>query len=220
MLEFLEGELSPEETRLVERLVRADPGLATRLAVLKETGTALTNAFGHLRNASPPEATLQLLQRLSTESADVKKRARGRGWYSIAASVAVGMLVGGIGLRTIENYYPVSDGPVSSPRPDLRTRGIQKPNTVQPMSNIGEILKNIFDGTEEGKTHQVVTPSGRVLSAIVKETLISTDGRVCRTAQIVPPEKGAATAALSACLGTDGRWKIVGVTSEPAPPVQ
>ena len=180
LLEFLEGGLSPQEARLVESMVRADPRLATRLAVLKETGAALTNAFGHLRNASPPEATVQLVQRLSTESVDVKKRARGRGWYSIAASVAVGMLVGGIGLRTIEIYYPVSDAQVSSPRPDLRTRGLQKPDTVQPMSNIGQVLRNIFDGTEEGKTHQVVTPSGRVLGATVKETLISTDGRVCR----------------------------------------
>jgi len=116
LMAYADGELSPIEARRVERAIAADPMLKEQVDAHRKLRAMLANGFAPLMDSPVPDRLASLLnqapvtdlaQARASRAARIGRSMAWRGWgtgMAIAASLIVGILIGGLG----------KDGPVTS----------------------------------------------------------------------------------------------------------
>ncbi len=177
---YLDGELSPEETRVVDRASASDPAIAARLVALATTSEAVA---GLSRCAAPCGLASTVLARISADP----PRRRAPFWLATAASVAFAFL-----LAAKSGLLPTSRPGVD---PELHLVVVDRPKA--PARDVVAIDEPLLDPIEIGEPPIAVDPLGPVADPAdsARRTVVDLLDRPGLRRVLVPLKAADATAA-------------------------
>lgn len=212
LMAYVDGELPAAEAARVAAAIAADPQLARREAELRQLNRRIGAAFDEILDEPVPDRLADLLRAAAPATpqddgeaaaapaatviplAEARRRRqapRWTGWMAIAASLALGLVVGG-------RFDPAGLAPEAAPEPGFRLAA------GAPLADAE--AARLVSTTASGSSARI---GGATLSPLL--TFRDGAGALCR--QIVVAEAGRALDALL-CHGKDG-WRVEALAARP-----
>lgn len=165
LIRYVEHDLDEVEALEVEQFLKDDEPAREKVEMLQGTSSVLKASFGTLKDAKPPETLIRKIQEL--EQKPKIATFTNTNWYKIAATLVLGIFVGGIGSQVLN---APEDALVFRNGSSLRQ--YFKPN----------VIAKVFDAGADGQSIKLEVTEGKFLRVKIWQSLEISDGRDCRLA--------------------------------------
>lgn len=209
LMAYADGELDEEKRRAVEKAISDDPEAKATVEKYRRSADLLKQTYGPFLNRSAEEDLPQTIRDYQPqEPAETTgtlffffpRLMTGKSWMAVAASIAIGVVVGGGGLQIAHQYTDMSGAPVSE-EISLTTRGTASSEAGSESSFLHLVFESVADNAVSDQ-----------FNVKIEDSYKNVKGESCRQAKVLfPPGANLEGLSIKACKDEAGLWHATNI---------